>query len=409
MMSINRRVDVPAWVSSYSEPMESGAGSAWSARVKGSLGTDIPLACGLAVFGQIEVWLLVDVRFRVAAAVLYLVFTAAIAYRRRYPVAVAITVSVASNLAMIAGVRRNETFVIAAALLIAVYSVAAYSERRAASFGLAVALLSSWAGVALTPGSKDLDNYAYITLLFGGMWIMGRMLRRRVLHAVASERRALQAEREREDAARAAVTQERGRIARELHDIVAHGLSLMIVQAAAAEQVLRRQPEAAAPPLRAIQSTGREALADMQRLLGILRVDEADRAPQPSLAQVDRLVAQLAEAGLPVELRVEGDVRALPAGLDVCGYRVVQEALTNSLKHGQPSVASVVVRYGADDLELEVVDDGGKAEVTSALPGAGRGLVGMRERVALYGGLLEAGRRPEGGYAVRARLPLQHT
>lgn len=409
MITINRESDARTVASSYSFHMNAGAGSERWARVKRSLDSDVALAAALAVLGQVEVWTKSAVTGRVVVVPLYLLFAGAIAFRRRRPLAAAVTTFAGVNLSLIAGVPRRETLVGLAALMIVAYSVAVYNEVRPARIGLAVGLVLTWAGVVLTPGSKTIDNYLMITLILGGAWGLGRMLRRRLMEAVALERRALQAEREREDAARAAVTEERGRIARELHDIVAHGLSLMIVQAAAAEQVLRREPEAAGPPLAAIQSTGREALADMQRLLGILRVDEADRTPQPSLARVDRLVAQLSDAGLPVELRVEGDVRALPAGLDVCGYRVVQEALTNSLKHGQPSTASVVVRYGADDLELEVLDNGARGNTTSGLPGAGRGLVGMRERVALYGGLLEAGRRPEGGYAVRARLPLQQT
>ena len=409
MIRINRESDARSVASSYSFHMNAGAGSGRWGRVRRFRDTDIALAGVLGLVGQVEAWSNSEMTGRVVVVPLFVLFCSAIAFRRRRPLPAAVTTFVGVNLSLIAGVPRRNTLVGLAALLIMAYSVAVYNEVRPARIGLAVCLATSFAGVVLSPGSKTIDNYLMITLILGGAWGLGRMLRRRLMEAVALERRALQAEREREDAARAAVTEERGRIARELHDIVAHGLSLMIVQAAAAEQVLRREPEAAGPPLAAIQSTGREALADMQRLLGILRVDEADRTPQPSLTQVDRLVAQLAEAGLPVQMRVEGDVRALPAGLDVCGYRVVQEALTNSLKHGQPSTASVVVRYGADDLELEILDNGGGAKTTTGLPGAGRGLVGMRERVALYGGLLEAGRRPEGGYAVRARLPLHQT
>jgi signal transduction histidine kinase len=392
--------------------MNAGADAGRWARTRASFGTDLPLAAVLALLGQLEVWTNAAVTGRVAVAPLYLVFTGAISFRRRRPLATAVITTVVVNLSLMAGMPRRATLVGLSALLIVSYSVAAYSEPRPARVGLAVALLGNWAGVLLTPGSKSIDNYLMIALLLGGAWNLGRMLRRRLMQAVALERRALQAEREREDAARAAVAEERGRIARELHDIVAHGLSLMIIQAAAAEQVLDRDPQRVVGPLRAIQSTGREALGDMQRLLGILRVadSEVERVPQPSLAHVDRLVAQLTDAGLPVELRVEGDVRPLPAGLDMCGYRVVQEALTNSLKHGQPSTARVLVRYGTHALELEVLDDGRREQVAPAgggLPGAGHGLVGMRERVALYGGLFEAGGRPEGGYAIRARIPLE--
>jgi signal transduction histidine kinase len=394
--------------------MNPGAGSEPRAGATRGLDTDILLAAVLAVLGQIEVWTNSTVTGLMVVVPLYLLFAGTIAFRRRHPLAAAMGTFLGVNLSLIAGMPRRDTLVGLTALLIAAYSVAVYAGGRPARIGLAVGLVVSWAGVVLTPGSKTVDNYFMITLLLGGAWGLGRMLRRRLMEAVALERRALQAEREREDAARVAVTEERGRIARELHDIVAHGLSVMIVQAGAAEQIVSRDPQRAVGPLRAIQSTGREALGDMQRLLGVLRADdgEVERGPQPSLAQVDRLVAQLSEAGLPVQLRVEGDVRALPAGLDMCGYRIVQEALTNSLKHGQPSTASVVVRYGTHDLELEVLDNGRAEQDVSAgegLPGAGHGLVGMRERVTLYGGLLEAGVRAEGGYAVRARIPLQQT
>jgi signal transduction histidine kinase len=393
--------------------MNAGARSGRWATASRSLDSDALLAGLLGVLGQAEVWTNPSVTRRAVVVPLYLLFAGTIAFRRRRPLPAALGTFVGVNLSLIAGMPRRDTLVGLAALLVAAYSVAVYSEAREARIGLAAGLAASSAGVVLTPGSQTIDNHLMIALLLGGAWGLGRMLRRRLMEAVALERRALHAEREREDAARAAVAEERGRIARELHDIVAHGLSLMIVQAGAAEQIVRRDPERAVGPLRAIQSTGREALGDMQRLLGVLRVeDDADveRRPQPSLAQIDRLVDQLAEAGLPVELHVEGDVRALPAGLDVCGYRVVQEALTNSLKHGRPSTASVVVRYGAHDLELEVVDDGSGQQVDTpgnGLPGAGHGLVGMHERVTLYGGLLEAGARAEGGYAVRARIPLQ--
>jgi signal transduction histidine kinase len=201
------------------------------------------------------------------------------------------------------------------------------------------------------------------------------------------------------------VVEERARIARELHDVVAHSVSVMTVQTGAVRRLLTPDQERERETLLAVERTGREALNEMRRLLGMLRAtDEAEGlAPQPSLRQLDTLVEQVREAGLPVELKVEGAPVDLPPGLDLSAYRIVQEALTNALKHAGPARATVAVRYGPDELELEIADDGrGAANGT----GTGGGLVGMRERAALVGGRLEAGPRNGGGYAVRARLPL---
>jgi len=209
-----------------------------------------------------------------------------------------------------------------------------------------------------------------------------------------------------EERERAAVAEERRRIARDLHDVVAHSVSVMTVQAGAARLLLDEEPKRAREPLLAVEETGRQALGEMRRLLGILRRAEgkAALAPQPGLARLDDLVAQARAGGLPVELTVEGERAALPPGVDLAAYRIVQEALTNARKHGGPARAHVALRYGREALELEVTNDGG----ASANDGSGgHGLVGMRERVALYGGELEAGPRASGGYAVRARLPVE--
>ena len=214
------------------------------------------------------------------------------------------------------------------------------------------------------------------------------------------ERRAQLAERERDVAAREAVVEERARIARELHDVIAHNVSMMVVQAGAERRVLDGTSASTREVLETIERIGRSALTEMRRLLGMLRSDAADPlAPQPGLDDLPTLVAQVREAGLPVELRVDGERRELPVGIELSAYRIVQEALTNALKHAGDAHASVHVRYGADSLELEIVDDGGGG--ASRVSSGGHGLVGMRERVALYGGRLDAGRRPSGGFAVR--------
>jgi signal transduction histidine kinase len=203
-----------------------------------------------------------------------------------------------------------------------------------------------------------------------------------------------------------AVEEERARIARELHDVIAHSLSVMIVQAGAGEQVAKRSPERVVEPLRSIQETGRQALSEMSRLLGMLREggEELGLAPQPGVGDLEALVEQTREAGLGVELVVEGARRSLPPGLDLSAYRIVQEALTNARKHAGDARAEVRLCYRADTLEIEVLDDGpGSGNGV----GGGHGLIGMRERVAVFGGSLETGPRPGGGFAVRAVLPLE--
>jgi signal transduction histidine kinase len=220
------------------------------------------------------------------------------------------------------------------------------------------------------------------------------------------ERRAQLAERERDLVAREAVVEERARIARELHDAIAHNVSMMVVQAGAERRVIGEENAPTREVLETIENIGRGALTEMRRLVGMLRSDAADPLePQPGLADLSTLVAQVADAGLPVDLHVEGDERALPVGIELSAYRIVQEALTNALKHAGDARASVHVRYGRDSLELEISDDGGVAR-QSAVSG-GHGLVGMRERVALYGGSLHAGRRETGGFTVRVLLPIR--
>jgi signal transduction histidine kinase len=218
--------------------------------------------------------------------------------------------------------------------------------------------------------------------------------------------RTAELELEREAHARAVVAGERARIARELHDVVAHSISVMGVQAGAVRRLLDPKQVEQREALLSVEGTGRRALAEMRRMLGILRRsdDELAHAPPPSMAGVDDLVQQVAEAGVQVELQVEGNPVPLGPGVDVSAYRILQEALTNTLKHAGPARAKVVVRYLNGALELEVVDDGRAATQNG---GAGHGLIGMRERVALYGGELHTGPEHGGGYAVRARFPLE--
>jgi signal transduction histidine kinase len=219
------------------------------------------------------------------------------------------------------------------------------------------------------------------------------------------DRRAQLAERERDVAAREAVVEERARIARELHDAIAHNVSMMVLQAGAERRVLGTANSPTREVLQTIERIGRGALTEMRRLVGMLRADSLDLlAPQPKLADLPTLMTQVRGAGLPVDFQVEGDARELAVGVELSAYRIVQEALTNALKHAGQARAAVYLRYQPDCLELEIVDDG--AGTQPAVPSGGHGLVGMRERVTLYGGQFDAARGPSGGFTVRVRLPL---
>jgi signal transduction histidine kinase len=240
----------------------------------------------------------------------------------------------------------------------------------------------------------------------------------------AIEGRSWLLERERETAVRSAVDAERARIAAELHDIVSHNVSLMVVQAGAAREVLATMPDEAASAMRAVETAGRNAMTELRHLLGLLapsqsgedEPDDTDLAPQPSLSLLSPLIDRVAFAGLPVEVHISGEPRPLPTGIDVTAYRIVQEALTNALKHAQGSKAEVTVRYADRYLRVEVINTGpsvlsadgplSSEPVPSRVDGAGRGLLGLQERVAIYGGDLDARRRLGGGFRVRARIPL---
>jgi len=247
--------------------------------------------------------------------------------------------------------------------------------------------------------------------VFAIAWVLGDNIRTRRAYLAELEARAARLEREREERDERAVNEERARIARELHDVIAHNVSVMVVQASAGEEVFDSDPRRARESLAAVASTGRAALAELRRLLGVIRAEEGDGAaasyrPQPGLEYLDELVRQVRETGLAVELSVIGEPRELPEGIGLCAYRIVQEALTNTLKHAHASEAQVSVRYVADALELQVLDDGRGPRAVNG-ESSGQGLIGMRERVALFGGELTARPRPGEGFEVRARLPLE--
>jgi signal transduction histidine kinase len=273
-----------------------------------------------------------------------------------------------------------------------------------AQLGLGVTVVGAALVMYNNPDHSAAD-LVFTPILFGIGWLAGFALRERAEQAEAAEERALRAEREREAAARIAVAEERARIARELHDIVAHSVSVMVLQVGAVRHKLPKALDEDRDALQGVEQAGRTALSEMRRLLGAMRDDGdgVDLAPQPGLDRLDALVEEVGRAGLPVRLHVDGDPFPLPRALDLSAYRIVQEGLTNSLKHARARHADVTVRYGSDELRIEVRDDGAGAERSDGL---GHGLVGIRERVKIYGGEMTAGTAPEGGFVLSTRLPL---
>jgi len=334
-----------------------------------------------------------------------------VAVRRRFPLAAPATTLTAAVLLNLVGTSVEETIAPFFAVLLNSYATGAFLDGRRSWAGLAVGVCGVVLVVATFPGESTSGDYLFPAGFVLACWIAGRAVRSRTLLTAELHEAAVLADEQRQAAARRAAADERRRIAREMHDIVAHSVSVMVVQAGGARRILDRDPGRAVAAAAEIERTGREALGEMRRLLGVLHVGEreAARAPQPTLEGVPTLVERAREAGLPVDLQVQGEPRALPAGLDLAAYRIVQEALTNAIKHAGAAPTAVSVRYGDHELELEVVD-AGRAARSAPGPGlasGGHGIVGMRERVRLYGGELRAGRRPDGGFEVWARIPLE--
>jgi signal transduction histidine kinase len=346
-----------------------------------------------------------------------LAVTLPLALRRRFPLAVVLVTVIAFVVGRTA-LELQEPTVTVSACWLAIYSAALHGRGRARLPVVAVASAVMLGEIVrelffLAPG---LGEYrlsqsfflVYNVVILALPWVLGaavRSLRDRQAELAAQ---AAELQRERELNARRAVLEERVRIARELHDVVAHHVSVMGVQAAAARRVMRRRPDQADEALDSIETSSRQAVLELHRLLGFLRRPDQveDLAPQPDLAQLDDLVAQARRGDLAVDLVIDGARRPLPRTLEVSAYRVIQEALTNAVKHSGGTTATVRVDYGPTTLEIDVVDDGpGAAERTARRPG-GHGLIGMRERVGLHGGHLRAGPRAEGGFVVHATLPL---
>ncbi|MEP7055191.1 MAG: sensor histidine kinase [Actinomycetota bacterium] len=300
-------------------------------------------------------------------------------------------------------------------VLVAIYTVAAHcTSRRRSQLMLGFTLAGMLTALKLSPYDLPLNFLVSNTIIFVTAWVLGDNLQTRRRYVAELEVKAERLERDRAQDAQKAVAEERSRIARELHDVVAHNVSVMVVQAGGARRTLDRDPARAREVIESIEATGRQALTEMRRLLGVLRADDEAtdaRAPQPGVSRLDDLVEHVRSAGMPVKLRVQGSPVELAAGVDLSAYRIVQEALTNALKHAGPASAEVLLRYGLTDLQVTVRDNGrGSAAALTRTPrngdAAGHGLAGMRERVSLFGGVLHAGPLRGGGYQVVATLPL---
>jgi signal transduction histidine kinase len=364
---------------------------------------DALLALALAIALELQVVLGGEPGAVPASVVGAIALTGPLAWRRRAPLAVALAFASVSALQSVLG---GELFAgdppllgALAAGVLAFYSLGAHAPDREATAGLIVGVAGMWAGV-LASGEIDVPSFVFSAGLVGlAPWLAGRASRARRLRAEALER-------ERDQRARAAASEERQRIARELHDVVAHGVVLMVLQAQGARRILEHDTDRAREALEAIEETGQTALAEIRRSLGVLRDEHAraELAPQRSLDDLGALVDEMREAGLMVDLRVEGEPRELRDGIDRSAYRIVQEALTNTIKHAGLVHTRVTVSYEPDGLVVEVADEGGGVAADGG--GPGQGLAGMRERVRLHGGELEAHPVAGRGFVVRARIPL---
>jgi signal transduction histidine kinase len=369
-----------------------------------------PPPADIAAAGALATWGLLEAVFgtgpgstgtRIAFA---LAVTLPLLIRRRAPFAVAVFIAaVTVGWALPADQPESGTFPFPS-LLFAIFSVALYGRNTLTAVvgglipvGAMVVALSS----DFNSGTMTVGNTAILVFFCGMAWTAGWLVRRRAMQA-------RQAYEESGELARSAVAEERARIATELHDVVAHSVSIIAVQAGAAEQLLDSRPDAAREHLAAVRRTARDAMTEMRRVLDVLHGDDASYAPQPGLSRLPDLIDELVAAGVPVELVEEGERPELPAGIDLVAFRVIQESLTNVRKHAGGAPTHVSLRYGAREVDVEITNEAGRAPAAMN-GGGGHGLFGMRERVRLFGGKFEAGERAEGGFRVHARLPLEET
>jgi signal transduction histidine kinase len=365
------------------------------------------LVIALAVAVEVEV---VAKRHELDFAVIgpcSLFFVLPLLFRRRWPLVAPCISLVAFTLAGTfdpAGVEKINSGALAAiAVMIA---LGAIPDRESAVVGLALGVTTGIYVQYRFPDTTTSDLVG-AAVFYSGAWFAGRALATRAEQTRILRARVAEAEQARAETAQRAAAEERARIASELHDVVAHSVSVMVVQSSGVRRLLKEDQHRERDALLSVEQIGRQALTEMRRMLGVMRTGEeapASLTPQPGLQHLDHLIAQVVEAGLPVTLRVEGERPQLPPGVDLSAYRIVQEGLTNALKHAPGSRAEVIIRFDDNKVNLEIADDGTEVAVEDGL---GHGLVGMRERVALYGGTLEAGPREGGGYVLRAELPLE--
>jgi signal transduction histidine kinase len=380
----------------------SGVRSRAAGRPAPALALDLIIAAA-AVAGVVRTWVQPESP-RSVVTVLALLASLPLLLRHRYPMAAPLTaLAGCAGLSLVVPGAVWEQLQFFFCALLCAWVIGSENPRGRALGGLGAVLAGAVVTVAYDPLHTGVGDYVFAVTITAAAWTGGLLFGGRARQAAAAEQ--LAAERERQ--AVEAVAAERARIARELHDVIAHTVSVMVVQAGAAQQVLGPGNEQVQEALDAIRESGKGALVELRRMLGLLRDDDpgSPPAPQPSLADVEQLVAQVAAAGADIEVTRSGVARPLSSGLDQTSYRIVQEALTNTLKHAAPARATVGICWEPDALVLSVTDDGGRGSGGYPSPGGGRGIVGMRERAHLYGGDLVAGPRPEGGFAVTARLP----
>jgi signal transduction histidine kinase len=363
---------------------------------------DLLLAGALTVFTQVDIWTNAGYLegSRAVFALTTLCMTMPLVWRRQRPLAVSLTVAGALLVQVAVQPSAHPPDAPFLAWIVTSYSLAAHASLRRALAG-AVALIAAVDAWAYHTG----DDLVFVPAILVGFWIVGRVVRSRNILAGELVERTHELEREREERERSAVAEERTRIAREIHDIVAHTLGVIVVQAGA-ERLNESPGSPAYEALASIERQGRDALGEMGRLVGVLRTEaDGDRlAPQPGLHDLDSLVAGVRGTGVDVDVVIEGSPRPLGPALDVSAYRIVQEALTNTLRHSRSQRARVVLRWEQSTLRIEVADDGVGPPVDP--PPTGHGLVGIRERVALFGGVLVTGRSDLGGFLLAATLPL---
>ncbi|HEY6396178.1 MAG TPA: histidine kinase [Solirubrobacteraceae bacterium] len=366
------------------------------------------IALVLLAVSEVHVWFGPPVNAGLLPTLAGLLISLVVATRRRWPLAGMIVILAAlAAKTVLGGPSGSQPMSVLPALLLLFYGIGAFAPARRSRWVLGLAVVVSGINTLATPGKTASELVASELLVVLVPYALGRMARARAARERADREQAERLDARRELTAATAALHERARIARELHDVIAHSVSVMVIQAGGARMVMASEPARAAASLRSVERAGREALAEMRRLLGVLDGDRDPRAlaPQPGLSDIEELLDRARASGLPADLRVDGEPAAVPPALDLCAYRIVQEALTNAIRHASPARAQVCVRWGPSALELEISDDGHGQRAVNGASG-GHGIAGMRERVALHGGSLRACAGADGGFTVHACLPL---